>query len=204
MTDPTDERSIKDSHPYRGFGYPFPINRHPYRTALSLQGRRLRSTVFSLAKQLDQLDPATLKKPQKIIELNQSGGMNMIECLDEVQENSDRSAPAIDPPSWRAIEHVIDETKGSNCEHVIIFPIEEWKGRILTPKRVELLDTLRTNRLGSISELSKLLARSRPNVTNDLHLLEHYGLVELHEEGRRTVPVAIATEIRIIADTTAP
>jgi len=51
--------------------------------------------------------------------------------------------------------------------------------KVLTPKRLELLHTVKEKRPQSIYELAKVMNRDLKNVTQDLAFLERLGLVEL-------------------------
>ncbi len=64
-------------------------------------------------------------------------------------------------------------------------------GKVLTPKRLELLKTIRDRRPESIRALSALAGRHVKNVAEDLSLLVALGLVEMrtHEgPGRKKAP----------------
>jgi predicted transcriptional regulator len=64
-------------------------------------------------------------------------------------------------------------------------------GKVLTPKRLELLKTIRDRRPESIRTLSALAGRHVKNVAEDLSLLVALGLVEMrtHEgPGRKKAP----------------
>ena len=51
--------------------------------------------------------------------------------------------------------------------------------KALTPKRLELLHTIKEKRPQSVYKLAKLMNRDLKNVTQDLAFLERLGLVEL-------------------------
>lgn len=51
--------------------------------------------------------------------------------------------------------------------------------KVLTPKRLELLHTVKEKRPQSIYELARVMNRDLKNVTQDLAFLERLGLVEL-------------------------
>jgi len=69
--------------------------------------------------------------------------------------------------------------------------------RLLTPKRLELIQTLMTEEVGSIRELAEVLDRNPSEVHNDVHTLEEYGIVELREEGRAKKPFVPYDDIDI-------
>ena len=54
---------------------------------------------------------------------------------------------------------------------------------ILTPRRLEVLKTLRQQSLSSVRSLSKILGRDYKNVHTDVQALENVGLLERTEEG---------------------
>jgi predicted transcriptional regulator len=65
-------------------------------------------------------------------------------------------------------------------------------GKVLTPKRLELLKTIHDQYPDSVRELATLTGRHVKNVADDLGLLASLGLVEMQERGgpgRRKVPV---------------
>jgi len=69
--------------------------------------------------------------------------------------------------------------------------------RLLTPKRLKLIQTLMTEEVGSIRELAGVLDRNPSEVHDDVHTLEEYGVVELREEGRAKKPVVPYDDIDI-------
>jgi predicted transcriptional regulator len=56
-------------------------------------------------------------------------------------------------------------------------------GKVLTPKRLELLKTVREHRPESIRAVAELTGRNLKNVAEDLQLLASLGLVEMKESG---------------------
>jgi predicted transcriptional regulator len=56
-------------------------------------------------------------------------------------------------------------------------------GKVLTPKRLELLKTIRDHRPGSVRALAELTGRNVKNVAEDLGLLASLGLVEMEARG---------------------
>jgi len=56
-------------------------------------------------------------------------------------------------------------------------------GKVLTPKRLELLKTIRDHRPESVRALSLLTGRHVKNIAEDLSLLVALGLVEMEERG---------------------
>lgn len=71
--------------------------------------------------------------------------------------------------------------------------------RILTPKRMEMIETLMSEgtEVGSIRELAEVLDRNPSEVHEDVHTLEEYGIVVLRDEGRAKRPVVPYDDINI-------
>jgi len=59
---------------------------------------------------------------------------------------------------------------------------------VLTDKRTEVLDALRSDETESVTELAKRLGRNKSVVSKDLTVLAENDLVEFVENGRRKVP----------------
>ena len=71
---------------------------------------------------------------------------------------------------------------------------------ILTPRRLEVLQTLRRQSLASVRALSKNLKRDYKNVHADVQALEGVGLLERTEEGALQVPWDIIdAHLRLVA-----
>ena len=71
---------------------------------------------------------------------------------------------------------------------------------ILTPRRLEMLKTLRQQSLSSVRALSKNLNRDYKNVHTDVQALEGVGLLERSEEGALQVPWdIIGAHLRLVA-----
>ncbi len=71
---------------------------------------------------------------------------------------------------------------------------------ILTPRRLEVLQTLRRQSLASVRALSKNLKRDYKNVHTDVQALEGVGLLERTEEGALQVPWDIIdAHLRLVA-----
>jgi predicted transcriptional regulator len=98
---------------------------------------------------------------------------------------------------WNEILKIIEGTKDSNLDNTLIVSLEQWNPSILSKKRKELLLAIKNHDIKSEEELARILKRKRPNVVNDLKLLEHYGLLKRVRVGRRVVPRIEKTEIII-------
>jgi predicted transcriptional regulator len=73
--------------------------------------------------------------------------------------------------------------------HDINFTSYEAMRKIITPRRLELLHTIKEKNPRSVYELARLLGRDLRNVNDDLALLTNIGLVELQgtTTGRKKV-----------------
>jgi predicted transcriptional regulator len=71
----------------------------------------------------------------------------------------------------------------------INFTSYEAMRKILTPRRLELLHTIKEKSPHSVYELARLLGRDLKNVNDDLAILTNIGLVELRgtPKGRKNV-----------------
>ena len=98
---------------------------------------------------------------------------------------------------WNNILKIIESTKDTNLDKTLIVPLEQWNPSILSEKRKELLIAIRNHNVKSEEELARVVKRKRPNVVNDLKLLEHYGLLKRVRVGKRVVPKIEKTEIII-------
>ncbi|MCD6243270.1 ArsR family transcriptional regulator [Candidatus Bathyarchaeota archaeon] len=71
--------------------------------------------------------------------------------------------------------------------------------RLLTPKRIELLYSLVSLRVESISDLARKLKRNVKNVYQDLKILKKLGFVEFRKRGKRNiVPETLVEEITFL------
>ena len=61
--------------------------------------------------------------------------------------------------------------------------------KALTPKRMELLHIIKTERPTSINDLARIAKRDVKNVANDVKFLEQIGLIEKKEMKGRTAPL---------------
>jgi len=60
--------------------------------------------------------------------------------------------------------------------------------KALTPKRLELLHAIKTERPSSINRLSKIVCRNIKNVAEDVKYLAQIGLVERRETNKEVTP----------------
>ncbi|MFX0198423.1 MAG: hypothetical protein ACFFCW_20070 [Candidatus Hodarchaeota archaeon] len=99
--------------------------------------------------------------------------------------------------NWKKILETIESTKDTNLEKTLIVPLEQWNPSILSRRRKELLIAIKNHKVKSEDDLARIVKRKRPNVVNDLKLLEHYGLLKRVRVGKRVVPKLEKTEIII-------
>ena len=67
----------------------------------------------------------------------------------------------------------------------LYFPDVREMGKVLTPRRLELLKTIHDHRPDSIRALATVAGRNVKNVADDLSLLVSLGLVEMESGVRR-------------------
>ncbi len=83
----------------------------------------------------------------------------------------------------------------------IYFTSFEALRKALTPKRLELLRVIKTQKPQSINELARMAKRDLKNVADDLKYLEKIGLIETKATDRKTKPIInynkIALEIAV-------
>ncbi len=89
-----------------------------------------------------------------------------------------------------------------NKREGVYFTSIEAARNLLTPNRLALLRTVRSQRPGSIYELAKIVDRDLKNVQDDLRLLETYGLIRMADatrSGKRRVrvPEALFDQIEL-------
>lgn len=86
-------------------------------------------------------------------------------------------------------------------EPEIYFTSFESFRKALTPKRLELLHTIRIKKPSSLHELARITKRDIKNVAEDVKYLERIGLVEKKAENKKTTPIVkfdkIALEIAV-------
>ena len=68
---------------------------------------------------------------------------------------------------------------------------------MLTPRRVEVIQTLIDHEVESIQELADRLDRNYADVHEDVSLLADYGIVYYRESGRSKAPVVPYTRVEI-------
>ncbi|EDP74656.1 hypothetical protein [Hydrogenivirga sp. 128-5-R1-1] len=88
------------------------------------------------------------------------------------------------------------EGKGVELDYVSFGSIEDLN-RILTPKRKQLLDTVKKLKPSSLHQLAQALGRDYKNVYKDAILLEKTGFLELRREGKSLKPEVSYDEIEV-------
>lgn len=73
-------------------------------------------------------------------------------------------------------------------------------GRIFRPTNLELLEAIGERQPDSIRELARFVDRHPPEVTENVHELHDYGLIELVEDGRALKPTLWYDEIEFSGD----
>jgi predicted transcriptional regulator len=96
-------------------------------------------------------------------------------------------------------KEVLKEGKGRGGRHVIYVPDTSVLSKILSPRRIELLKTIRENPGMGVGELAKLLKRKQESVSRDIAFLRSWGIIETGFEDRKlvtkTMPGKVVIEI---------
>jgi len=74
-------------------------------------------------------------------------------------------------------------------ESGVYFTSFEAFRKVFTPKRLELLHTIKTRKPSSINELARMAKRDVKNVADDVKYLEQIGLIEKKETNKKIAPV---------------
>ncbi len=80
--------------------------------------------------------------------------------------------------------------KGTN-KHVIYIPDFSVLSKILSPKRLELLKTIKDNPGMGVNDLAKLLKRKREAVSRDISFLRHWHIIDTEYQNRKTTTIAM-------------
>ena len=96
----------------------------------------------------------------------------------------------------KAFEGKLDDTETID---EVFLTVEEL-GRILTPRRIELLQKIRELEPKSIKELAEKIGRDFKNVYNDLRVLHGAGFVEFEEDGKSKKPYLPYDELEFKLD----
>jgi len=93
-------------------------------------------------------------------------------------------------------EQALDLLKKDWEESVTLVP-SDLAREILTEKRMEILEALKEEEIGSMRALSRELERDPSAVKRDLDLLWKHSLIDYEEEGNRKKPVRSTDKILI-------
>lgn len=88
---------------------------------------------------------------------------------------------------------------GKSVPHVINFEDPKKLRKILTEKRLELIEQIQRLTPESIRDLARKLNRGLREIHEDLQLLKEYDIVRFDEDGRSKRPVIPYDEIEIEA-----
>lgn len=72
--------------------------------------------------------------------------------------------------------------------------------RLLTPENRDLMKILRDRPPKSVADLARMTKRASPNLLRTLAKLEAFGLIEMQSDGRRKVPRARVSKLRVEID----
>ncbi len=81
-------------------------------------------------------------------------------------------------------------------EYIAVSSIEELN-KLLSPKKIQMLNFLKENKVDSINELSKKLGRDYKNVYSDLKLFEKLGIIKFERKDRKLIPKVLYDEIEV-------
>lgn len=130
---------------------------------------------------------------------------------DRTQPQTDRTGTLrIKTAPWETFQEEALEAADAAVEgdgsgdRLIAFEDAAAVQRLLTPKRLELLESVMREPPASLRRLAEQLDRSPSEVHADVHLLAEYGVIELETAGRAKRPrvpyEAIEIEVRLSLD----
>lgn len=82
-------------------------------------------------------------------------------------------------------------------EPEIYFTSFEAFRKALTPKRLELLHIIKTQKPSSINELARMLKRDIKNVAEDVKYLRQIGFIEVKGIKKKTMPIITYDKINL-------
>lgn len=100
-------------------------------------------------------------------------------------------------PDWKfdvaedIIKDVIKNPKSYPDKMVVLTLDENEISKIMTPKRLEIIKTLKEREFESITDLADHLKRDRRAVVRDLNILESYKIVDYKKRGRVKIPYLV-------------
>jgi predicted transcriptional regulator len=92
--------------------------------------------------------------------------------------------------------------EGEEVPHVVNFQDASRLQRVLTPRRLELVESLMNGSADSIRSLADRLDRDVRQVHDDLQVLSDYRIVHFHEEGGAKKPFVPYDTIKIEVELT--
>ena len=138
---------------------------------------------------------------EKVKELEQKYKENIESIPDKYADGQIGSEAFEDYAEWLAMIHALraygeGEDFDYYTEEYIDLPWNLLKK--LSPKRLELLDSLTRIQVSSINLLASAIERDVKNVYTDLKILEQMNFVELVKEGRNIVPKLKVREVTFV------
>lgn len=91
-------------------------------------------------------------------------------------------------------------TTDDGTPDVVAFADPDELGRLMTRRRVELIETVMTDPPDSIRDLADKVGRGLREVHEDVHMLADRGIVELVEDGQAKKPRIPYDNVRIEVD----
>ncbi len=86
--------------------------------------------------------------------------------------------------------------KGTD-KHVIYVPDLSVLSKILSPKRLELLKTIKENPDLGVNDLANLLKRKREAVSRDVSFLRHWHIIDTEYRNRKTTTTTMPEKLVI-------
>jgi len=99
--------------------------------------------------------------------------------------------------SKRTIAIAKGQYKPRKDEPKIWFESLNSMSQVLSSDNQNLLKVIIEHKPRSLSELEKLSARKKSNLSRTLKTLERYGIIEISKEQGRLVPTVIATDFKV-------
>lgn len=88
----------------------------------------------------------------------------------------------------RMVEYALKNPEASPDRLLVLSMKQETLDKIFTPKRMEIMRTIKSKNPSSVGVLAKEVNRPVESVSRDLKILENYGLLGLTQEGKRKKP----------------
>lgn len=86
------------------------------------------------------------------------------------------------------LNYLIEEEPEIKGGQVVFVMEKDELTRVVTKRRLEILDIINEQRPATVKELSMLAKREISAVDRDLKILERYSLVKLERKGREVTP----------------